>query len=692
MSVAYLTGQFGSGLAPGTVPAPAPVNGHAVLRYTHILQRGVEMIPVTPVRLPIIDGVLCSVDGVPSTEEPIEVQATDDPMLVQSGVLAQIDLTFEGGSAAVQAFLQLPTDQTVNIATASTAGGPGAVFIAGLSQAQIADLARAVSAATTAAEEAKTAADSAASIADDVDARVETMVPGLVSVAIAGDPTIADAATSAVNDAASGMGIFQSRGVLPASADFNDYYLTSAHQGVWVTGAAGLPTYTNMPEVVAGTLEVYSGGTGASFQRFTVNATNKTYQRVRNGYSPVTWTAWVPVIDASKGPFVRGFLAAATDLNALIGHGSHAGIWATASSSLSTYKNLPAAVTGILEVLSPGNGAVTQRYTPHGTSTTYQRALVQLDGSSWTAWKKTSVDQDAFAALQAEVQSISMDTDSDPTAPLESSAHSLAMWGDSLTHAGGVTTRLATLLPGVNVVNRGISGQTAGQIAARQGGQHAKLTVQNNTIPTSGPVPVTGRTQALLAQTGYPARSETGMLAGVHGTLSNAEGSTAYTFTRTTPGEATPCPPASRFVTDSGRAARASTQIIWAGRNNPDLGVENYVMAMVRHLSPAVKRFLVVSVTNAPHETVGTARHALITGINERLNYELGDRFVDLRRWLIDEGLSELGLTPTPEDQTAIAGDAVPPSLTTDGVHFTPAAQTIIGDRLHAELVALGWY
>lgn len=169
MSIAYLVGKFGSGLAPGTVPAPAPITGHAVIRYTTLLQLNTspgQLIPVTPVRLPIVDGVLCSATGVPSTTTPIAVQATDDPLLAQSGaVFAQIDLIFDGGSEPVQAVLALPGGMTVDVATAARAGGPGAVFVSGLAPNQLTELDAGlaeVESSRAAAAAAQTAAEAAA--------------------------------------------------------------------------------------------------------------------------------------------------------------------------------------------------------------------------------------------------------------------------------------------------------------------------------------------------------------------------------------------------------------------------------------------------------------------------------------------------------------------------------------------------
>lgn len=158
MSISYLVGRFASGLAPGTVPAPAPVNGYVTMRYSHLLQVNTSpgtLIPVTPVRLQIVNGVLVGPDGIPSTTKPIPVQATDDPQLAQSGegVFAQLDIVFDGGSEPVQAMLALPGGAVVDIATAARAGTGGAVFVSGLTPSQLDELGAGL-AATEAARDA----------------------------------------------------------------------------------------------------------------------------------------------------------------------------------------------------------------------------------------------------------------------------------------------------------------------------------------------------------------------------------------------------------------------------------------------------------------------------------------------------------------------------------------------------------
>lgn len=379
-SVAYLTGQFGSGLAPGAIPAPAPVNGHAVLRYTHILQRGVEMIPITPVRLPIIDGVLCSVDGVPSTEEPIEVQATDDPLLAQTGVLAQVDLIFEGGSSAVQVFLQLPTDQTVSIATAASAGAPGAVYVAGLTQEQLAALDEVSGLARDAADSASVAVDTANSIAAGVTSQVNGLVPPLVTERLSSDATIRDAAVAAMSDAGVIAEVTWSRGSLPSGTDLNTVVTPGAYSAANNT--------LNRPAAVIGTLEVLRLADIVTQRYMTWETKPRTFSRTfAIDGTPRAWvnTAWD-----------RGGIVAGADVNSIL----TPGIYDIQNGAVA---NLPVAAVGSLQVVATQNSVI-QTYTTWGaTPRVFVRAL-STTASFWPWVESASVEALAAGLVHASIE------------------------------------------------------------------------------------------------------------------------------------------------------------------------------------------------------------------------------------------------------------------------------------------------
>lgn len=285
-----------------------------------------------------------------------------------------------------------------------------------------------------------------------------------------------------------------------------------------------------------------------------------------------------------------------------------------------------------------------------------------------------------------------------------SALNALTQWGDSLTQAGTIRTRLIQLLPaGTSVINEGIGGQTAPQIAARQGGEVAAVTVTDNVIPASGPVTITDAPIKFLYGYAGPnnkqnATSRTGTLAGVPGTVSMAAvpefGTETYIFTRAQSGTAVGCPAGTPFIFDNALAARGNTQILWTGRNNPYLDVVDATKKMVAYLSPHTKRFLVLSTTTATNETAGTSTYTRIMAINAEQKAIWGDRFVDIRQHLVDNGLALAGITPTQADLDAIAGDTIPPSLmnTNDTIHFNAAGQTVIADKIYERMTQKGWY
>lgn len=464
------------------------------------------------------------------------------------------------------------------------------------------------------------------------------------------------------------------RGTLSAGTDPNTLSRV-ADNGSWGLSTSG--AYPNMPYVGAGTLTVVVAGVGSGYQEISRYASTDVWRRVMtNPYSnPVQWGPWARS-DANtfKGVIPAGSLNA---LDTIVQNGT----WAL--SSTATYIDAPFAGSGQVRVDLTSTGPGYQEAVQYSTGRTWRRPLTDPFSTpkAWGAWEQVG----GTGVLPV--------ADSDPGAPLETDLTTLTMWGDSLTAAGGIVARLGALLPAVTVFNRGISGQNAEQIAARQGAAPALLTVAGNVIPASGGVAVTARSVPILAGTGFPAISLTGYLAGVHGALSNQAGGTVYTFTRTNAGVAVACPDKTPFITDHSRAARRNAHIIWAGRNNYGLPFTlPCITQMAAYQSPAHKRVVVMGITNAPTEGKGTVEYGQITAINNQLCALLGECFIDVRRWLIDSGLAAVGITPTADDTTAIAADAVPGSLTTDGVHFTTAAQAAIGDWVHARLVALGWY
>lgn len=235
MVYAYLMGSFGSGLAPDTVPPPAPVGGHVTIRYTRVLQDDRQLIPIAPIRLPIVDGVLCHADGSPSTWQPIAVQATDDPALKQIGVRAQIDITFDNGGQPVRFFAPLPAGETINIATLGSIGAPGDVFVHGMTPAQLSEVDAAIADVTAKRDETVTASMQAE--ADRGAAERARIAAETARELAEGYLGTVEAARDAAQDSVDGAAVYAAQAA--ASAAEADARLTSAVSSIQgrMTGA-----------------------------------------------------------------------------------------------------------------------------------------------------------------------------------------------------------------------------------------------------------------------------------------------------------------------------------------------------------------------------------------------------------------------------------------------------------------------
>lgn len=255
------------------------------------------------------------------------------------------------------------------------------------------------------------------------------------------------------------------------------------------------------------------------------------------------------------------------------------------------------------------------------------------------------------------------------------------------------------LTSGTDLFNLAESGSASSDIALKLGAIQPVVTVSGNTIPETGAVtasvisPVTG----FRGGAGF---SFVGTLAGVAGSLAH-DGAGNWTFSRTSPGNTVIVPEGSTFVSDKASLHESDVIVFFAGRNNVYSStfaddVLRDAKSVETFLRPLIKRFLVVSVTNGRYEGYGQAEYIKILDCNARLAEAFGDRFVDVRAHLFENGLEAAGLTPTQADLDNIAAGRMPPSLMRDGtdsIHFNPAAYAVIGNYIiDAGLAANGWF
>lgn len=134
------------------------------------------------------------------------------------------------------------------------------------------------------------------------------------------------------------------------------------------------------------------------------------------------------------------------------------------------------------------------------------------------------------------------------------------------------------------------------------------------------------------------------------------------------------------------------TSIICAGRNNyaDREQVRDDILAMVDQLPARVNGFLVLGVTNGNYasERLGGVGYNQIVQLNETLAHTFGNSFLDWRRYVIDFGLAEAGITPTAQDLIDIADDIVPDSLRPDNIHGTSVYYTLKANFVARALTA----
>ncbi|PTR30585.1 fibronectin type III domain protein [Rhodococcus sp. OK519] len=284
--------------------------------------------------------------------------------------------------------------------------------------------------------------------------------------------------------------------------------------------------------------------------------------------------------------------------------------------------------------------------------------------------------------------------------------------GDSLTRgydSGGDWSisdawpaKLADLDSGATIVNLGRSGMTVDEIGIHVGALVLQCTVAGGSIPASGAVTVN-----IPAGVGWrPNRTWTftGSLAGVPGTLTRTTTATTdLTFTRTNAGSVVPVSGSAPFIVDT-QIDRWSTLILGVGRNNvsydvkgSDASVAEHVIKgtqrLVDHLAPTVRRFLLWGTTTSTAETRGTPGHTTITAINAELASKYPLQFVDLRKYLVERAITDLGLTPTAGDQTAIANDTIPPQLMVPGdtIHLAKTVHPLMASFFEQQLARRDW-
>jgi hypothetical protein len=119
--------------------------------------------------------------------------------------------------------------------------------------------------------------------------------------------------------------------------------------------------------------------------------------------------------------------------------------------------------------------------------------------------------------------------------------------------------------------------------------------------------------------------------------------------------------------------------VIWAGRNNytdPEIVLAD-IASMVSELGSS--GFIILGVINGNYgefESIGSTRYNIMTGLNSSLSALYGNRFIDIRRILIEShNDSDLDLSDHNRD-------IVPSSLRADNIHLNSLGYEIVANSV----------
>jgi lysophospholipase L1-like esterase len=134
--------------------------------------------------------------------------------------------------------------------------------------------------------------------------------------------------------------------------------------------------------------------------------------------------------------------------------------------------------------------------------------------------------------------------------------------------------------------------------------------------------------------------------------------------------------------------------IIWAGRNDisgtlstDEPIIDANIALMVSALqSVGNNNYIVMSILNGEGEGTGTNNYNEIIQINSDLATIYGSHYVDVRSYLVQNGLGVAGITPSAQDLTDISNDVPPTDLRYDWLHPNTAGYGVVAQDVYANM------
>jgi hypothetical protein len=300
--------------------------------------------------------------------------------------------------------------------------------------------------------------------------------------------------------------------------------------------------------------------------------------------------------------------------------------------------------------------------------------------------------------------------------------NNITFWGDSITWGAApangryFTLILKEMLPLYNIINCGVGGESAVNIPARQGA----LPVYNSldfTIPTDTSLVPVGRYDDYFYsgffKSSYDDNSGGSMLLQGEGRdyntvnpcfVDNIECTMSYVSEATNPtkgqyyikrnvaGASRVIKAGTKLFTNAAKTLKQGATVLFMGTNDGWIDTADLIARYKKmvEFSGVRNNFVIIGIYGGTAKTNKNLDKAAFELMEKAFSREFGLHYINLRKYAVEKGLSDAGITPTQADTDAIALGFCPPSLIPDGIHPGSEFSIEIADLIYATLKNLG--
>lgn len=190
-------------------------------------------------------------------------------------------------------------------------------------------------------------------------------------------------------------------------------------------------------------------------------------------------------------------------------------------------------------------------------------------------------------------------------------------------------------------------------------------------------------------------------IAGVEGTITRTAsgqnwGKTTYLFTRTEAGEPVSVEKGEKIVTASANQYQDYLHIVWLGTYGDYTTPEKLVSdtkALLAHQVGSSGRYLVLGPCTV-RGSWDNAYAATMNAIDSAMLQAFGDHYVNIRKYLLEDGITDGNLKLSKEDSRLVQSGIVPTGFHSNasGADLNAAAYKLIGKLVYERMESMGYF